>query len=653
MKRIFILLALLSSSVIGCGKSLIEKWTGDEQEDITQIDALGSTNWYQGCYPTDVLMHSPKFPYFEISPVKFSESGVQIVKKYPLNKELDAFYPTHEFTIDSKGATRPFYLGSETGTVTYRTSNLLSLVDNSYDVTRAMDLMVYSNQLIIVKTTVPNRCVVNLESTNVEPFSKSKDLVKFSNEEGLHIVKKYESKSGVQFFALIYGAKDKEEVNALMEVANNSVEGFDKLWAEMKSIHSIAPFLTGSESQREINLTAAMVNRVIRNQRMGGQIKSPSAIEFYGPEWYNADCLWIWFQPATLHCLWIEPKFISNTLRNMLSHQKEDGFLSQITGQNHTSQSTQNPNISALITDYYRFTNDKEFLSEMYPKFQKWYQWWITNQTPDGNGIITIGREGMGLMEAIYEYGRDNSPESHGIMPLMDVPGVDGRPNRLYLPDIVACQARMAEDLSFMAAELGDMKASQEYRTEYLRVKSWVNENMWDEKTQWYYPIIRATGEKVMKRSCTAFWLLWAGVPDRERADLLIDGLFDANQFFTTLPVPQIALNDPSFNPNCKHWGDGNVWPIDLFHTFSGLLRYGEWSRAAKFANQCNSAIFESIKDTYQPNEFYNYKGEAEGCPIMGVAGNLPLTFKRYLKDYKNNTAPESWSVFAPKQITK
>lgn len=609
------------------------------------IDALGSTNWYQGCYPTDVSMPEPKFPYFQMTPISEDQEGVTISLHNPLNKELEQFFPRHNFVVTVNNKQYPFYCG-EKSQIAYRTSNLICLNCSNQGVERRFEAIVYSHKLIIARTTIWGRATASIE-TNL-PTTSEGELLLVTNNGRVHGIKQVNGKQGIAYWLIVYDAENSNEFSGLVNIGEKCVRRFDAQWKEMAAVQSIEPFLNGTEKTLERNLTAAMVNRVLRNQRMGGQIDAPSAIEFYGPEWANADCIWIWFQPATLHSLWIKPEFISNTIRNIFKNQHQDGFLSQITCKEGESRSTQNPNISGIATNYYRFTGDKLFLKEIYAHFSKWYSWWIEKQTPDGNGIFTIGREDLNLMEAIYEYGRDNHPDAHGIMPLMDVNGVDGRPNRLFLPDIIACQARMAEDLAFMAKELGNDKQAKYYLSEYQRVKKWVNDNMWDEKTQWYYPVIRATGEKVMKRSCTAFWLMWAGIPNQSQATALIDALFDPAQFYTVIPVPQIALNDPTFNVKCRHWGDGNVWPIDLHHTFIGLLRYEQWPKAFEFAKHANQGIFNAIKESYQPNEYYYHDGTVEGCPIMGVAGNLPLTFKRFIKDYLDGNA-QKWQMFAPK----
>ena len=62
-------------------------------------------------------------------------------------------------------------------------------------------------------------------------------------------------------------------------------ERFDAVWQELARRHSVEPFLIGTETPNERDLVAACVNRVLRNTRTGGNIGTPSMVEFFGPTW--------------------------------------------------------------------------------------------------------------------------------------------------------------------------------------------------------------------------------------------------------------------------------------------------------------------------------------------------------------------------------
>ena len=625
--------------------------------EMRPIDALGKTGWFQGMWPSDPSMPNLKFPRFVISPEQQSSAGFAIGAEYPMDQHLNALTPKVSLSlVGSDGQTRDLYSGGSESQIAYRFGNLLKLVDNSGPVNRSVELAIVSFNQAVARIRLTGNgnyrieARASVDSGNSAEATGARCLI--HTPQGWHGIELLPgSSNGEALLIGFWGAPSRNDALAELAKLRELANDFGGLWQRLAKPQALEPFLAGDETDKERNLVAACINRVLRNQRRGGLIKEPASLEFFGPEWSNADMVWMWFQPASRYSLWIEPQFLKYSLEAVLDRQRADGFTPQMAGIGHNSGTTQNPNISTVALDYYRFTGDRAFLAACYPKLKNMYRWFLKNRAPDGNGIFTNGHESLPLMTNIYEYGRDNHPKEHGIIPaLRDVEGVENRQERLYLPDIVACQARMADDIAFMAETLGDKEEAVYFAGEYRRVKEWANATLWDEQTEYYYPVVRATGKKVMRRLNMGLWMLWAGIPDQKQKDALVRAIFDPQQFFTRIPIPQLALNDTAFNPKIHHWGDAYVWPIDVFHVFDGLLRYDEWDKAAMLARHYNSGVFATIADTQQPNEYYHHTGKAAGCPIMGTAGCLPLVFQRYLKDYKDGKAPTEWAKLTPTQ---
>ena len=108
---------------------------------------------------------------------------------------------------------------------------------------------------------------------------------------------------------------------------------------------------------------------------------------------------------------------------------------------------------------------------------------------------MAVGDATLSLWDSICEY-KDNGTDptkpsfEDTCMPLTRTAEIAGRPERVYLPDIVACQARMAEDLAFLAGELGLKEDAEYFAGEYRRVRDWANTHLWDERTKFYYPVV-------------------------------------------------------------------------------------------------------------------------------------------------------------------
>ena len=622
------------------------------------LDALGKTDLYQGMWPTDPGMPIPQFPCFHVEPILATNRGVTLSKEYPMDRYLTAKLPALSLAIAEGGQALPFYSGTDKAQLAYRTGNLLKLIDGSGPTPRSLELAVVSHRLVLLRVRIAQGAPLKLVAEWAalgEEGGKRGDVRVIANTLGLHALASFSGKdAGETLLAALYEIPSATELEVELDEARKLASDFDGLWQRLAKPHAVEPFLTGGETPLERNLIAVCLNRVLRNQRQAGAIAAPSGLEFYGPEWHTAAATWICFQPACRYNLWIEPVFWRDSLHTLFDNQADDGRVPQAVWPAGGMKISQIPNLSPCVRDYYAFTHDRAFLEYVYPRLKAWYDWWLRERNPGGDGIIAVGASKLGLWDAICEY-KDNhtdpgDPEkfANTCNPLTRTEEFAGRPDRVYLPDIVACQARMAEDLAFMAKELGDAEGARRFAAEYDRVREWANKTLWDEETKFYYPVSRATGKKLMKRSNVAFWLLWAGIPSRQQAAALIEAMFDPQQFFTPIPLPMIALNDPTFNPKCSHWGDGYVWPIDVSHAFDGLLRYGEWDKAARLAERFNGGVFASIRDSFLPSEYYHHSGRAVGNPIIGTAGCLPLTFQRYLKDYKEGRAQAEWARFAP-----
>jgi hypothetical protein len=641
------------------------KGSGEEMpaSECGQIDALGRTNWFQGMWPTDFSMPEPKFPHWEVSPVDPSDLGVTICRKTYNDPSRQSLAPVLRFGIEREGVAFPLYSGGNECAVDFRTGNLLRLIDRSPGMARSFEMIVHSHFLLLFRIRFSGPGAVRLH-LDLEVDAADGGLVedgrvwRLHNQRGWHgVVLQPGAGEGEAVGMAVYDCPTEWERDAVIKDGLAKLASFDGLWKGVAASQSIDPFLVGGESASEKNMVGAFVNRALRNTRAGGQIHQPSLVEFYGPEWDFGDAVWINFLPACRYMLWIAPETIANSIKTLLDFQTPEGMVPQAVFSRTTFDYSQIPNISPCVRDYYVFTGDRHFLGQAYGGFKDWYRWWMTHRNPTGNGIIATGNAGQDLYSAICEYkdnGTDpNDPEvfENTCNPLTRTPEIAGRPERAFLPDIVACQARMAEDLAFFARELGHGEDAAYFEGEYRRIREWANENLWDEATGFYYPVVRATGQKVMKRTNTVYWLMWAGLVLPERTIKLIEALFDPEQFLAKIPIPMVALNDPSFNPLVGHWGDAYSWPVDAFKAFEALIRYGEWDLAAKFCRHYNKGVFEAIGDTLQPAEFYHSAGYPCGCPIMGTAGLTPLNFQRYLRDYERGDAEREWSRFIPGQL--
>jgi hypothetical protein len=130
-------------------------------------DALGSTDWFQGQWPSDPSMPQPPYPRFSITPIGAADTGVTIRKVFPLDASL--VEPTIRLSLEAQQGQVPLYSGGPAGLIAHRTGNHLRLVDRSDGLQRSVEVLVVSHRVLLVRVCVfgrdPCRLLLDADST--------------------------------------------------------------------------------------------------------------------------------------------------------------------------------------------------------------------------------------------------------------------------------------------------------------------------------------------------------------------------------------------------------------------------------------------------------------------------------------------------------
>lgn len=277
----------------------------------------------------------------------------------------------------------------------------------------------------------------------------------------------------------------------------------------------------------------------------------------------------------------------------------------------------------------YEATGDKEFLKEMYPKLKAYHEWWYTNRDHNKNGIAEYG--GMVhrynnspeeiILAAAWESGMDNAVrfdvEGYG----EDDIGVKVFENRDAQENLVGYSINQESvDLnSFLYAEkvylgkiadiLGYTQESKDFFEKAVYVKNYINDNMYDEATGYYYDLQfdHAGNTKLLVnrgKGTEGYIPLWANAADDEKAKKVVENILDENVMNTYLPFPTAAKDNPKYDPT-KYWR-GPVWLDQAYFGIIGLNNYGY----KKEARDLTIKLFENseglledgvIRENYNP----------------------------------------------------
>lgn len=270
------------------------------------------------------------------------------------------------------------------------------------------------------------------------------------------------------------------------------------------------------------------------------------------------------------------------TLDNFYAKQHKDGFIcreiKESDGKDFFERfdpSSTGPNLFPWTEwEYYLNFNDLQRLKEVFPPLLAYYQWYRTYRTwLDG----TYWSSGWGC-------GMDNQPRlpegynhawSHGHMSWIDI-----TLQQVFAGNILI---NMANVLG-RGEDIADIKEEVDYLTNF------VNENMWDPQTSFYYDRF-SNGNLSKVKSIAAFWALIAGIVPTDNLAKFVDHLENPTEFARLHRVSTLSADNPEFNPDGEYW-KGSVWAPTNYMVLRGLTHYGMDSLAKEIAvNHLNNVV--------------------------------------------------------------
>lgn len=299
-------------------------------------------------------------------------------------------------------------------------------------------------------------------------------------------------------------------------------------------------------------------------------------------------------------------------------------------GENWNERNSKPPLAAWAVWMTYKVTEDKEFLRTMYPQLKVYHQWWYNNRDHDKNGIAEYGAmvheknnsDKQVILAAAWESGMDNAPRfdvsGYGAEDI----GVKVFENKNDNGQIIGYSINQESvDLnSYLYAEkvilkdiakiLGYEEEAIKYEEEAKFVKDYINENMFDEKTGYYYDLqISEDGKKKKLLTNRGMgpegWIpLWAEAALPSRAKRVMQNMLCKTKFNTVMPFGTAALDNPSFQPEA-YWR-GPVWMDQAYFGVQGLMNYGYKEEAVELAskliNSGEGLIGEgTIRENYNP----------------------------------------------------
>lgn len=284
------------------------------------------------------------------------------------------------------------------------------------------------------------------------------------------------------------------------------------------------------------------------------------------------------------------------TFDNFYSKQHPDGFICrEIRGSDGTDcfhrydPVSTGPNVIPWSEwEYFENTGDMERLDQVFPVLSAYYQWLKLNRTwPDGS----YWSSGWGT-------GMDNQPRvpskysmiySHGHMVWLDT----------CLQQIFA-----AKILLKMGLVLERWQEIEEIEEEITFLTNFVNNNLWDDHSGYYYDRF-AGGKLSVVKSIGAYWALLAGIVPQDKIDIFTGHLDNASEFNRPHRIPSLSFSDPGYKSNGRYW-QGGVWNPTNYMVLRGLELAGKTKLAYEIALNHIRNVTEVFNKTGTVWEYYS-----------------------------------------------
>jgi glycogen debranching enzyme len=294
-----------------------------------------------------------------------------------------------------------------------------------------------------------------------------------------------------------------------------------------------------------------------------------------------------------------------------------DAFQARFVDQNrpHMTAFIQPPLSAQALHRIWYHTRDDDYLHEMVPKVKKHFNWLATHRDLDGDGLLTIFN--------MFESGIDWKPSQDS---LYCDPGQAG--NKLYASVIgndyhnfthnydpkqakikikeVAFNTIYARNLTTLAElcrQIGDNDAKH-YDDLSSKVADSIQAVMYNEQDAAFWDVTTGDNKPLKTLTPTIFFpIILPNTSHSQAKQVLIRHFHNSNEFATEYPLPSVAINDPSFDPEAsKFLWRGPTWALYNWYIYQALFYNGFKPEAETLRNSVHQLMSKSgFREYYNP----------------------------------------------------
>lgn len=235
------------------------------------------------------------------------------------------------------------------------------------------------------------------------------------------------------------------------------------------------------------------------------------------------------------------------------------------------------------------------------PRLERYLQWDFSNRAdPSGSTPLLCWKKGT-------ESGMDNSQRFD-----------DGRGRQMLTVDFSVFAARESDFLAKMHTALGNATAAATWRAIAAKLGDAIHSELWDASRGMYVDKVDGAFSPIV--AVTGLLPLWLPDLPPDRLPPLLSALADPARFNTSIPLPSVARDTPTFSTDM--WR-GPMWLNTNYHVILALLSRSpsECKSCAAIAHHLLRTTLVHVQTQYQRHgvlfEFYDADGAADPRTLL------------------------------------
>jgi glycogen debranching enzyme len=266
-----------------------------------------------------------------------------------------------------------------------------------------------------------------------------------------------------------------------------------------------------------------------------------------------------------------------------------------------------------LACAYADRTGDMAFIDSLWPSLCAAAEW--TEEASRATGFVTYQRAAeSGLANQGWKDSFDSVFHADGRIPK----------GPIALVEVQGYVFAAFRGLAALARRRGDNERADHWEGRAEAMRAAVERDFWLDDLGFYALAIDGAGEPCKVRTSNMGHLLYVGLPEPARAQMVADQLLSAS-FHSGWGLRTLADDAVFFNPMSYH--NGSIWPHDTALCGAGLARYGE-----------RQGVVRLMSGTFESAVHFNMRLPELFCGFTRSPGEAPIA-------YPVACLPQAWSA--------